>query len=93
MPLTSKGEKIKANMEREYGPEKGERVFYASANKGTISGVHDSWSNKNGAWARDVAVPPLTTAANAGVPQASRHARTGSMGSVSMNGSWRGRSA
>lgn len=98
MPLTDKGKKILNSMEQTYGsPEKAKQVLYASANKGTISGVHDSWSNKHGAWARDVAVPPLTTAANAGVPQASRHARTGydrsSMGSVSMNGSWRGRSA
>ena len=38
-PLTSKGTEIKANMEKEYGPEKGEKVFYASKNKGTISGV------------------------------------------------------
>lgn len=38
MPLTSKGEKIRANMTREYGKE-GERVFYASRNAGKISGV------------------------------------------------------
>lgn len=45
MPLTSKGEKIKAAMEKPpsqggYGAKKGEQVFYASANKGTIKGVH-----------------------------------------------------
>ena len=40
MPLTAKGEKIKAAMTQQYGEEKGERVFYASENKGTISGVH-----------------------------------------------------
>jgi len=40
MPLTAKGHKIMANMEREYGSEKAKRVFYASANKGTITGVH-----------------------------------------------------
>jgi hypothetical protein len=39
MPLTSKGEKIKGAMEEKYGAEKGEEVFYASKNKGTISGV------------------------------------------------------
>lgn len=39
MPLTSKGRKIKAAMEREYGKKKGESVFYASENKGTIKGV------------------------------------------------------
>ncbi len=40
MPLTKKGAKILANMKQEYGPKKGEDVFYASANKGTIKGVH-----------------------------------------------------
>ena len=39
MPLTKKGRKIKANMQREYGAERGTRVFYASENKGTIKGV------------------------------------------------------
>jgi len=45
MPLTKKGRKIKRAMQRPkskggYGSKKGERVFYASANKGTIKGVH-----------------------------------------------------
>lgn len=40
MPLTKKGAKIKASMEKEYGGKKGTSVFYASANKGTIKGVH-----------------------------------------------------
>lgn len=39
MPLTPKGEKIKAAMEKEYGKKKGEQVFYASENKGKIKGV------------------------------------------------------
>ena len=39
MPLTSKGEKILENMKEQYGPEKGEQVFYASVNKGNITGV------------------------------------------------------
>jgi hypothetical protein len=39
MPLTKKGEKIKASMEAEYGKEQGQRVFYAAANKGTIKGT------------------------------------------------------
>lgn len=39
MPLNEKGRKIKAAMAREYGPEKGEQVFYASENKGSIKGV------------------------------------------------------
>lgn len=42
MPLTKKGEKIKKNMEKEYGSKKGEQVFYASANKGTIKNVHEA---------------------------------------------------
>lgn len=39
MPLTTKGKKIKAAMKKEYGPKKGEKVFYASENKGAIKGV------------------------------------------------------
>ena len=39
MPLTKKGKKIMRNMKSKYGEEAGERVFYASKNKGTISGV------------------------------------------------------
>ena len=41
MPLTAKGEKIKAAMDREYGGKKGAAVFYASANSGKIKGVHE----------------------------------------------------
>mgnify|MGYP001587411673 CR=1 FL=1 len=39
MPLSAKGRKIKAAMVRQYGKERGERVFYASERKGTIRGV------------------------------------------------------
>lgn len=39
MPLNKKGEKIKKAMQKEYGKKKGEQVFYASENKGTIKGV------------------------------------------------------
>ena len=39
MPLTDKGEEIMSGMRKTYGPERGERVFYASKNAGTISGV------------------------------------------------------
>lgn len=39
MPLTKKGAVIKRAMDKEYGPEKGERVFYASRNAGKITGV------------------------------------------------------
>ena len=48
MPLTKKGNKIMANMESEYGPE-AKRVFYASANKGTIKGVHKTKKRHGGA--------------------------------------------
>src|SRR5208282_2315602 len=41
MPLTEKGEKIEGNMENEYGAKKGESVFYASKNAGTIKGVDE----------------------------------------------------
>ena len=40
MPLTAKGKKIKSAMVKQYGAEKGKRVFYASQNKGTIKGTH-----------------------------------------------------
>ncbi len=46
MPLTKKGNKILANMEKEYGAKKGKEVFYASANKGTIKGVHGKSKKK-----------------------------------------------
>ena len=39
MPLTTKGRKIKKQMEKTYGKKRGERVFYASERKGTIKGV------------------------------------------------------
>jgi hypothetical protein len=46
MPLTKKGKKIKSAMEKEYGSEKGERVFYASKNKGAIKGVEKRGGKK-----------------------------------------------
>ena len=52
MPLTEKGEKIKGAMQKEYGEKKGEQVFYASKNKGKITGV-----DKNSHIARDDYVP------------------------------------
>ncbi len=39
MPLTPKGNKILKNMMREYGSKKGTSVFYASINKGKITGA------------------------------------------------------
>jgi hypothetical protein len=41
MPFSKKGNKIFANMVKEYGPKKGKEVFYSSVNKGTIKGVHN----------------------------------------------------
>ena len=46
MPLTAKGRKIKAAMEKEYGTKRGDAVFYASANKGRIKGVHKGKKRK-----------------------------------------------
>jgi len=34
MPLTESGSKVMRSMQSQYGEEKGERVFYASMNKG-----------------------------------------------------------
>lgn len=42
MPLTKKGRSIKQAMVKEYGAKRGEAVFYASRNKGTITGVDRS---------------------------------------------------
>lgn len=41
MPLTDKGKKIMRAMRKQYGKKKGKSVFYASANKRTIKGVHE----------------------------------------------------
>jgi hypothetical protein len=46
MPLTSKGKKIKAAMAKGYSKKKGEQVFYALENKGTIKGVTKSRKGK-----------------------------------------------
>ena len=39
MPLTTKGKKVKKAMEKTYGAKKGEKVFYATENKGKIKGL------------------------------------------------------
>lgn len=39
MPLNKKGLKIRETMEKHYGKKKGDAVFYASENKGTIKNV------------------------------------------------------
>ena len=41
MPLNTKGQKIMAAMKKEYGKERGERVFYASKNAGKIKNVEN----------------------------------------------------
>ena len=49
MPLSSKGEKILGSMREQDGSKKGESVFYASANKGVITGVEKrKHANKGG---------------------------------------------
>ncbi len=46
MPLTKKGRKIMSSMTAEYGEKKGKQVFYASRNKGKITGVDPESSHK-----------------------------------------------
>tara|TARA_Y100000310_G_scaffold276376_1_gene293468 strand:+ start:153 stop:338 length:186 start_codon:yes stop_codon:yes gene_type:complete len=49
VPLTDKGQKILGSMKKQYGSKKGKNVFYASANKGTITGVEKrKHANKGG---------------------------------------------
>lgn len=45
MPKTAKGRKIMSAMKDEYGAKKGEQVFYASRNAGSIKGVDASGMN------------------------------------------------
>lgn len=47
MPMTKKGSRILRAMQKEYGPKKGKQVFYASENKGSITGVHKKKRKKN----------------------------------------------
>lgn len=46
MPLTPKGKKIKKAMAKTYGSKKGEKVFYASINKGTVKGAEKKKGKK-----------------------------------------------
>ncbi len=46
MPLTKKGREIMAAMMKEYGKKAGKSAFYASANAGTIKGVHKGGKKK-----------------------------------------------
>ena len=46
MPMTKKGKKIMKSMKEQYGSKKGEKIFYASANKGAIKGVEKKSKKK-----------------------------------------------
>ena len=46
MPLTKKGSKILSSMRAQFGAKKGEQVFYASINKGKVTGAEKTKSNK-----------------------------------------------
>ena len=46
MPLTKKGTKVLAAMKKEYGAKKGKSVFYASINKGTVTGAEKRKSKR-----------------------------------------------
>ncbi len=46
MPLTNKGKKIKKAMVKEYGKKKGEKVLYASINKGKVKGAEGKKKKK-----------------------------------------------
>lgn len=46
MPLTKKGLKIRESMEKYYGKDKGDEVFYASINKGKIKGAEKKKKGK-----------------------------------------------
>lgn len=39
MPLTAKGTEILSSMQKQYGEDKGKKVFYASKTSGAITGV------------------------------------------------------
>lgn len=39
MPLTKKGRKVMKALKSEYGPKRGESVFYAMINKGKLTGA------------------------------------------------------
>jgi len=53
MPLTSKGRKILASLEKQYGEKKAKQVLYAGKNKGTFTGI-DSLTDDDVTRARDV---------------------------------------
>ena len=52
MPLNEKGQRIRASMIKQYGPEKGKEVFYASVNSGKITGVEEPYGRAGATRAR-----------------------------------------
>ena len=60
MPLTTKGSKIKSAMTKKYGENKGEQIFYASANKGTITDVEKKQKLAKGGAARKTSKSKVT---------------------------------
>ena len=60
MPLTANGSQIKSDMTKKYGEKKGEQVFYASANKGTISNVEKVKELKKGGAVRKTSKSKVT---------------------------------
>ena len=62
MPLTTKGSKIKSAMTKKYGEKKGEQVFYASANKGTVKDVEKKQEYKKGGAVRKASKPAKSKA-------------------------------
>jgi hypothetical protein len=52
MPLNEKGKKIMKSMRKQYGKKRGEQVFYASKNKGTIKGVEKRKTRRKNAKTR-----------------------------------------
>ena len=47
MPLNKKGKKIMKSMKKQYGKKQGEKIFYASKNKGVIKGVKNAKTRQN----------------------------------------------
>ena len=47
MPLNKKGKKIMAAMKKQYGSKTGQKVFYATKNKGKIKNVEKKKRSKS----------------------------------------------
>lgn len=46
MPLTKKGQKMKKELQKEYGAKKGEGILYAMEKKGTAKGITKKTAKK-----------------------------------------------